>query len=59
MIYVVNTLNIAFAVLCCIALAGAWYAKRDSGGAWDCPIENSVIGAVAGAAALAIVNCFI
>jgi len=59
MIYVVNTLNIIFAALCCTALGGAWYAKRDSGGTWDCPIENSVIGVVASAAVLAIINCFI
>lgn len=59
MIYVVNALNIIFAALCCTALVGAWHAKRDSGGTRDPHIENSVIGVVASAAVLAIVNCFI
>ncbi len=59
MIYVVNALNIIFAALCCTAIVGAWYTKRDYGGTWDYPIENSVIGVVASAAVLAISNCFI
>lgn len=57
--YIVNTLNIAFALLCFGALAGVWYSKRDYGGTWDCPIENSLAGVVTGAGVLSIINCFI
>lgn len=59
MIYVANALNIIVAALCCTAIVGAWYAKRDSGGTWYCPIANPVIGVVTSAAVLAIINCFI
>lgn len=58
-VFIVNTLNVMFAILWSLALYGVWSSKKDLAVPYSDPLESLLLVVLPMSAVLHIVNCFV